>query len=135
MREKFYNAKDLYIISLCRYTVKFDDEDDYLERACFGYHIAKKKTGLLSKDESFEILTKHNVVVKRFRKREGLGTDEVFPLPLLTKNLPSKVSHSQVVKLEKDLENYYLANKDAIARAHGEVIYHDEEGYYDERSN
>lgn len=114
MKEKYYNVKDLYIVSVSKFRY---DNYDCLERALFGYYIAQKKEKFLKADQ-FVLPSKNNAVIPRLYRREGFGVDEFMPLPLFAKNLPDKISHSQLIKLSEELNKWYQENKEEIIRSY-----------------
>lgn len=73
----------------------------------------------------FILLTKHKTELNYIK--EGYitgeyGVGEKNPLTLCAYNLPDKISYSQVVKLEKDIQNYYQQHKEELDARYREAM-------------
>lgn len=128
MRDKYFNSNELYVVCVCRYIPSQRGKTFFIDRQIHGYYIAKYKSPTFFKNGKFVLLTKHNAELQVLEEgyiNGEYGVTERNPLVLCTKNLSAKVSYSQIVKLEKEMNDYYQNHKEEIDENYRMVVLND----------
>lgn len=114
MKERIYNSKDLQVVCLCSYIPR---EPGCVTKNVLGYYIAQLKKKGIYKARLYTLLTKNRTCVQSAKDPyfvDDYGVEVAIPLSICAKNLPDKISHSQVIDLEKQLSAYFREHEDEI---------------------